>query len=74
MHTRQLRLTSSAQIREHLSELIGKKINIVLNNNTVLFGELILVQGNALHVLNMRLKKMEILISQINEIHLDFKA
>ena len=74
MYKRQLRLSTPNQIRTHLAELVGKKINIVLNDNTVVFGELTKAQPDSLWLLNMRLKKVEIPVDHVYEIYLDVNA
>jgi hypothetical protein len=74
MYKRQLRLSGQNQIRTHLTQLVGKKINIVLNDNTVFFGELVRVLPSALDMLNMRLNKIEIPINTVYEIYLDTDA
>jgi len=71
MRTKQLRLNDSAQIRKRMPEFLGKKINVVLNNRTVVFGELQHVDEAKVVVKNMRLEKMTIPYDVIVEIYLD---
>lgn len=73
MITRQLRLNTSDQIKNRLREFTGKKINIVLNDRTVLFGELKSLDDTTLTFLNMRLDPVTLPIANINEVYLDFK-
>jgi len=40
MSTKQLRLSDAAQIRKRVAEFLGKKINIVLTDNTAMFANL----------------------------------
>ena len=74
MHMRQTRLSGPLQIRTHLAELVGKKINIVLHDNSVVFGELLSVLPNSIQVLNMRQRQMEIAINDMYELHVDVNA
>jgi small nuclear ribonucleoprotein (snRNP)-like protein len=73
MITRQLRLNTSDQIKNRLREFRGKKINIVLNDRTVMFGELKSLDDTTLTFLNMRLDPVTLPIANINEVYLDFK-
>jgi hypothetical protein len=73
MSTRQLRLNSTDVILKKLQELTGKKINIVLNDSTVILGTVLGTDESLLEVLNMRLKKIKIPLQKINEIYYDTK-
>jgi len=73
MVTRQLRLNTRELIRKRLKEFIGKKINIVLSDRTVLFGELRSITDTQLIFVNMRLESVTLSIDDINEVYLDFK-
>lgn len=74
MQKRQLRLTHPVIIRQRLAEFLGKKINIVQQDNTVIFGELTAVEEGQFTIKNMRLKKTTRLINDIYELYLDFDA
>jgi hypothetical protein len=73
MSTRQLRLNTQDQIRKRLKEFIGKKINIVLNDGTVVL--VLLQQCDELSITakNMRLKKITFPLEKINEVYFDTK-
>jgi hypothetical protein len=73
MSTRQLRLNSLDEIRKRSSEFTGKKINIVLNDNTVILGVMQGIDPSSMQVINMRLKKVRIPLNKINEIYYDTK-
>ena len=73
MPTRQLRLSSLDQIRKRLKEFTGKKINIVLRDRTVLFGELKSIGDAELTFVNMRLVRVSLSLKDISEVYLDFK-
>lgn len=73
MVTRQIRLSTQDHIRKMLKDLIGKKINIVLCNRTVLFGELKRVSEDDLTFENMRLDPFTILFKDISEVYFDYK-
>jgi hypothetical protein len=60
-------------IIKKLQELTGKKINIVLNDSTVIMATVQEINQSALQVLNMRLKKIKIPLKNINEIYYDTK-
>lgn len=73
MVTRQLRLNTLDQIQKRLKEFIGEKINIVLTNRTVLFGELKSITDTQLTCVNMRLDPFTLSLTEISEVYLDFK-
>jgi ribosome maturation factor RimP len=70
--TRQIRLSTLDQIEKRLKEFIGKKINIVLCNRKVLFGELKRLDGEKLSFLNMRQQVVTLPLADISEVYLDF--
>jgi len=74
MGTRQLRLSDPAEIKSRISNFLGKKINIVLLDNTVMFGELKEVNSSGILLLNMRMKKITYPLTQIAEVYLDTKV
>ena len=71
MRTRQLRLNDSNQIRHRIAEFIGKKISIVLNDRTVMFGELIKVNDTGIVLQNMRLENVKYSFKNIGEVYFD---
>jgi len=71
--TRQVRLSTTEQIQKRLREFTGKKINIVLRDRKVLFGELRMFNEEQLTFLNMRQQPVKLSIGDISEIYLDFK-
>jgi hypothetical protein len=71
MQKRQVRLGTQAQIHQQLAGFLNKKINIVMNDSTVLLTELIRVSGDELLVQNMRQRKRSIPVSEIYEIIID---
>ena len=73
MVTRQLRLNTPDQFQKRLKEFVGKKINIVLTNRTVLFGELRSITDTQLTAVNMRLDPFTLSLTEISEVYLDFK-
>jgi len=74
MSTRQLRLSDADQIQKNLTRLVGKKINIVLKDDTVVFGELKKVNTSEILIINTRLKKMSYSFDRIAEVYLDTNA
>ena len=71
MGTKQLRISDPEQIKTKAATFLGKKINIVLLDNTVVFGELKEVSGNEILLLNMRMKKVKYPFSSIAELYID---
>ena len=73
MSTRQIRLNTLDQIRTKLKEFYGKKINIVLRDRTVLFGQLKSIDSTQLRFVNMRLDAVTVSLDDVSEVYLDFK-
>jgi len=71
MSTKQLRLNDPEHIQKHIKSLLGKKINIVLTDDTVVFGELTKVNTAEIQLLNMRLKKITYSFAKIAEVYVD---
>ena len=71
MQKRLLRLSTQAQIRQQVTGFIGKKINIVLNDNTVVLAELLKSSESELQVQNMRRQELSVAITDIYEIIID---
>lgn len=73
MSTRQMRLSTPDQIQNKLKEFTGKKINIVLFNRKVLFGELREIGQTTLTFVNMRQEPVSLPLKEVSEVYLDFK-
>jgi hypothetical protein len=73
MSTRQLRLSSIDQIKRKMQDLKGKKINIVMRNQTAVLGTVQTVTDDFLDVVNMRLTKVKIQLQDVSEIYYDTK-
>jgi hypothetical protein len=71
MRTRQLRLNDRDQIQRRMPEFLGKKINIVLSDRTVMFGELKKVNASEIILRNMRMENIRYPFKNIVEIYLD---
>jgi hypothetical protein len=71
MSTKQLRLNDAHQIQSRIGEFLGKKINLVLIDNTVMFGVLKNVSAVGITLMNMRLKKIKYTFDSIAEVYLD---
>jgi len=71
MGTKQLRISDPEQIKNKAGTFLGKKINIVLLDNTVVFGKLKEVNNNEIFLLNMRMKKVKYPFSSIAELYID---
>jgi hypothetical protein len=71
MSTKQLRISDREQIKSKAASFLGKKINIVLLDNTAVFGEIKEVNSNEILLLNMRMKKVKYPFSSIAELYVD---
>ena len=71
MQKRLLRLSTQHQIQQYVTGFVGKKINIVLNNNTVVLAELLKFSEAELSVQNMRRQKLSVAFADIYEIIID---
>lgn len=74
MQKRLLRLSTQTQIRQQVTGFVGKKINIVLNDNTVVLAELLKLSQTELGVQNMRGQELTVAITDIYEIIIDINA
>jgi len=74
MRTKQLRLSDSVQIRQRMNEFLGRKLNIVLADRTVMFGELKKVLDDHIVLSNMRLENIQYPFQSIVEVYLDTKV
>ncbi|HZB15446.1 MAG TPA: hypothetical protein VE467_20570 [Chryseolinea sp.] len=57
-----------------MAEFIGKKINIVLSDRTVMFGELTKANDDAIVLKNMRLENVTYPFKSIVEVYLDTRV
>ena len=71
---RQLRISDPQQIRSKAGTFLGKKINIVLMDNTAVYGKLAEVSDKEILVVNMRMKKVKYPYSSIAELYIDSKS
>jgi ribosome maturation factor RimP len=71
MSIRQIRLNEISKIKAGITRYIGRRINIVLENKTSLYGELKEVNSEGIIVENRRLKKIKILFNELNEVYFD---
>jgi hypothetical protein len=71
MSIRQRRLNTAEKIKEEVKNLQGKKITLVLANNTSVFGELAKAESDGLVMINGRLKKNHFPFPTIKELYFD---
>jgi len=71
MQKRLIRLGTPNQIRTGLTGFIGKKINIVLTDNTVVLVELLKFSDAAIQARNTRGQKLSLALADIYEIIID---
>jgi hypothetical protein len=74
MSTRQLRISDPHQIKQQVSRFIGKKINIVLNDGSAMFGTLRASNDREIELENMARRKVRYPFSTITEIYIDSLA
>ncbi len=72
MAKRQKRFNTTKLISQNISDLSGKKVNIVLNSRRVLFVTILGIEKTLITVQNMRNTKTTIDIRDIAEIILDY--
>ena len=68
---KQLRISDPEQIKSKAASFLGKKINIVLMDNTAVFGQLQEVNSNEILLMNMRMKKVKYPFASIAELYFD---
>ncbi len=71
MSTKQLRVSDPNQFKNSMKPFLGKKINIVLLDNTVMFGILKEVTEKEILLVNMRSKLRRYPLNTIVEVYLD---
>lgn len=71
MQKRLVRLGTHALIRAKLAGFIGKKINIVFTDNTVVLAELLKFSDVEMEILNLRRQKLTVAMADIYEIIID---
>lgn len=71
MGTKQLRVSDTGQIKRTIKNFLGKKINIVLSDSTVVFGVLKEVNSTELVLINMRLRPIHCALDTISEYYVD---
>lgn len=74
MQKRLLRLSTQTQIRQQVGAFVGKKINIVLNDNTVFLAELLKFSEAELGLQNMRRQRLTVALADIYEIIIDING
>lgn len=74
MSLKLIRINDPAQIKHRIREFVDKQINIVLKDNSVVFGKLVNVTEGQISVVNMRLKRTEFPFTDIYELQVDVQA
>lgn len=74
MQKRLIRLSTHTQIRQQATGFAGKKINIVLTDNSVFMGTLLKLSEAKLWVQNMRGQELTVTLADIYEIIIDLDA
>ena len=73
MSKRQIRINDPVILRQRIMEFVGKPINLVFNDKTVLVGTLKCVRENEILLSNMRLKDIKLSFSNIVELYADIE-
>ena len=73
MSRRQKRV-SGTDIRNHLDELIGQKLSVVLNDKSVIYVELLSFKNNNFEAKDLIRRKHTIALGSIDEIILELDA
>ncbi len=73
MKTRQHRIDTEETIQRKLPELMGREVNVVLRDRTVLLGSVTKSQSGSIAIRNLRGKITSIPMSGISEIYFDTK-
>jgi hypothetical protein len=68
---KQIRISGADEVRKRLPNLTRRSVNLVLRNNTVVFGILDEVRDDHVVVSNMRKKKMRVAFDTIVEAYTD---
>lgn len=71
MSKKQIRISGADEVKERLPTLTNESVNLVLRNNTVVFGILEEVRDDHVVVSNMRKKKMKVPLDGIVEAYTD---
>ncbi|HLT81837.1 MAG TPA: hypothetical protein VKZ86_12455 [Cyclobacteriaceae bacterium] len=71
MSKKQIRISGADEVKKRLPTLTNESVNLVLRNNTVVFGILEEVRDDHVVVSNMRKKKMKVPLDGIVEAYTD---
>lgn len=71
MSKKQIRISGADEVKKRLPTLTNESVNLVLRNNTVVFGILEEVRDDHVVVSNMRKKKMRVAFDTIVEAYTD---
>lgn len=71
MSKKQIRISGADEVKKRLSDLTTRSVNLVLRDNTVVFGILDEVRDDHVVVSNMRKKKMRVAVDTIVEAFTD---
>jgi hypothetical protein len=71
MSIRQHRTDSPEKIRQKIAGLKGRKITVVLANNTSVLGELRSVSDDSIEIMNGRLVTNRYLLREVKELYFD---
>jgi len=71
MGIRQVRITDTTQLKARSPEWMGKRVHVILRDNTAMLGTLLQVNDHHIVLRNMRQKKMSYPLSAISELYFD---
>lgn len=74
MSKKQIRISEPTLLKKRLPEFINRKVNVILKDNTVIFGLLKKTDDQSLHVMNMRQKEIVLPMEKVAEFYTDIDA
>ena len=74
MSKKQIRISDPTLLRRRLPEFINRKVNLILKDNTVVFGQLKKTDAQTVYIINMRLKEVRLPVDNVAEFYTDIDA
>lgn len=74
MSKKQIRISDPTLLKKRLPEFLNRNVNLILKDNTVIFGLLKKTDGQSLHIMNMRLKEIKLPMENVAEFYTDIDA
>lgn len=74
MSKKQIRISDPTLLKRRIPEFIDRKVNLILKDNTVIFGQLKKTDAQSLYIVNMRLKEIKLPMENVAEFYTDIDA